>query len=91
MKDPHHYLDTIQRNVEKMRAQGQVTPTENALFGMLDGLAGLTLQTMERLAVCEQRLRDWLSAWCSVSAPCEPCIVCSTESERLISPACSPY
>jgi hypothetical protein len=58
MKDPHHYPETIQRNVEKMRAQGQVTPVENALFGMLDGLAGLTLQSMERLAVCEQRLRD---------------------------------
>ena len=58
MKDPHYYLENIQRNVEKMRAQGQVTPAENALFGMLDGLAGLTLQSMERLAICEQRLRD---------------------------------
>ena len=39
MSDPRHYLDEIRANTEKMRAQGKVTPTENALFGMIDGLA----------------------------------------------------
>lgn len=58
MKEPRHYLDEIQRNVEKLRAQGQVTPGENALFGMVDGLAGLMLQSMERLAYCEQRIQN---------------------------------
>ena len=69
MKTPRHYLETIQQNVEKMRAQGQVTPTENALFGMVDGLAGLTLQTMERVAYCEQRIRDLEAAAGITPAP----------------------
>ena len=34
-----------------------VTPTENALFGMIDGLAGLQRLTMERVAVLEQALQ----------------------------------
>ena len=69
MKNPRHYLDEIQTNVQKMRAQGQVTPAENALFGMLDGLAGLTLQSMERIAYCEQRIRDLETAAGITPAP----------------------
>ena len=32
--DPLHYLREIRANVEKLQAQGQVTPKENALFGL---------------------------------------------------------
>lgn len=56
MKDPRAYLDEIRQNMDKIRAQGQVTPAENALFGMVDGLAGLMLVTLERVTVLEQRL-----------------------------------
>lgn len=57
MKDPRDYLSEIQQNLKKLQAQGQVTPTENALFGMIDGLAGLQLLTMERLTAVEELLR----------------------------------
>jgi hypothetical protein len=55
-KDPHHYLDEIRANVQKMRAQSQVTPTENALFGMIDGMAGLMIFTLSELAETKRRL-----------------------------------
>ena len=54
--DPQKYLDEIRVNTEKMRAQGQVTPTENALFGMIDGMAGLMTFTLDRLADMKRRL-----------------------------------
>jgi len=54
--DPLHYLREIRANVEKMQAQGQVTPTENALFGMLDGMAGLLTFTWEQMADMRRRL-----------------------------------
>jgi hypothetical protein len=56
MKDPRDYLQEIQVNLKKLQAQGQVTPTENALFGMIDGLAGLQLVTLERVTELERRL-----------------------------------
>ena len=56
MRNPRDYIDEIRTNVEKMRAQGQVTPTENALFGMIDGLGGLMLVTLERVTALEQQL-----------------------------------
>ena len=58
MKNAREYLDEIKRNVAKMRAQGQVTPTDNALFGMIDGLAGLQHTTMERVAELERRVAE---------------------------------
>ncbi len=58
MKEPREYLAEIQTNLKKLQAQGQVTPSENALFGMIDGLAGLQLVTLERLARVEQLLAD---------------------------------
>jgi hypothetical protein len=54
VNDPRHYIDEIRQNLNKMRAQGAVTPTENALFGMIDGLAGLHLVTLERVTRLEQ-------------------------------------
>ena len=54
--NPLHYLEEIRANVQKMRAQGTVTPTENALFGMLDGLAGLMTFTLDQLAEIKHRL-----------------------------------
>src|SRR3954463_8926161 len=57
MKDPRDYLREIQENLKKLQSQKNVTPSENALFGMIDGLAGLQLVTMERLAVLEQALQ----------------------------------
>src|SRR5687767_14505686 len=50
MKDANGYLEEIRENMKKIQAQGKVTPTENALFGMIDGLAGLQMATLERLA-----------------------------------------
>jgi hypothetical protein len=58
MKDPRDYLQEVRDNLQKIQDQGRVTPTENALFGMIDGLAGLELVTLERLAACEQRIRE---------------------------------
>jgi hypothetical protein len=57
MRDPRDYIDEIQANLKKLQAQGSVTPTENALFGMIDGLAGLQRLTMERLAAMELSLQ----------------------------------
>lgn len=57
MKDPNGYLTEIRENMKKIQAQGKVTPTENALFGMIDGLAGLQMATMERLAELNRRLQ----------------------------------
>ena len=54
--NPRHYLDEIRANVEKMRAQGAVSPTENALFGMIDGLAGLMTFTLDQFAELKHRL-----------------------------------
>jgi hypothetical protein len=58
MTDPQHYLAEIRANTEKMRAQGKVTPTENALFGMIDGMAGLLTYTMEQVAVLKHRVDE---------------------------------
>ena len=58
MKDPREYLQEVRDNLQKIQSQGKVTPTENALFGMIDGLAGLELTTLERLTACEQRIRE---------------------------------
>jgi hypothetical protein len=55
-REPRHYIDEIRGNVEKMRAQGQVTATENALFGMVDGLAGLNLIMLEQMADMRRRI-----------------------------------
>jgi hypothetical protein len=57
MKDPNGYLTEIRENMKKIQAQGKVTPTENALFGMIDGLAGLQMATLERLADLNRRLQ----------------------------------
>ncbi|HLL89620.1 MAG TPA: hypothetical protein VK324_09970 [Tepidisphaeraceae bacterium] len=54
MKDPREYLNEIRANLEKIRAQKGVTPAESALFGMVDGLAGLQLTMLERLTALEQ-------------------------------------
>ena len=56
LTNPDKYLEEIRANVQKMRAQGHVTPTENALFGMLDGMAGLMTFTLSRLADVTHRL-----------------------------------
>ena len=56
--DPLHYLNEIRDNVNKMRAQGKVTPTENALFGMVDGTAGLMLFMLNQMADMRKRLDE---------------------------------
>ena len=58
MKDPDGYLKEIRENMKKIQAQGKVTPTEIALFGMIDGLAGLQMATMERMAELNRRVQD---------------------------------
>jgi hypothetical protein len=57
MKDPDGYLKEIRENLVKVQSQGKITPTENALFGMIDGLAGLQMATLERLADMNRRLQ----------------------------------
>jgi hypothetical protein len=57
MKDPDGYLKEIRENLVKVQAQEKITPTENALFGMIDGLAGLQMATLERLADMNRRLQ----------------------------------
>jgi hypothetical protein len=54
--DPLHYLREIRANVEKLQAQGQVTATENALFGMLDGMAGMMTFTLDQVAELKRRV-----------------------------------
>lgn len=54
--DPLHYLREIRANVEKLQAQGQVTPNENALFGMLDGMAGMMTFTLDQMADLKRRV-----------------------------------
>ena len=54
--DPLHYLREIRANVEKLQSQGQVTPTENALFGMLDGMAGMMTFTLDAMADLKRRV-----------------------------------
>jgi hypothetical protein len=58
MRDPRNYIDEIRQNLQKMQSQGKVTPAENALFGMVDGLAGLTLTQLERITALEARVRE---------------------------------
>jgi len=58
MQNPRTYLDEIRKNLQKMQAQEKVTPAENALFGMVDGLAGLTLTQLERVTALEQRVSE---------------------------------
>ena len=57
MKDADGYLNEIRENLKKIQSQGKVTPTENALFGMIDGLAGLQMATLERMAELNRRLQ----------------------------------
>ena len=52
MNDPRSYIDEFRQNLRKLQSRGDVTPTENALFGMIDGLAGLHLVTLERVTRC---------------------------------------
>lgn len=58
MKQPHEYLDEIRDNLQKVRAKGTVTDTENALFGMIDGLAGMLHRTNERVTELERQVAD---------------------------------
>ena len=63
--NPLHYLEEIRANVTKLRSQGKVTPAENALFGMVDGMAGLVTFMLEQEAELKHRL-DALEAERSV-------------------------
>ena len=56
--DPLHYLREIRANVAKLQAQKTVTPTENALFGMIDGMAGLMTFTLDSMADLKRRVDD---------------------------------
>lgn len=58
MKQPHEYLDEIRDNLQKVRAKGTVTDTENALFGMIDGMAGMLHRTNERVTELERQVAD---------------------------------
>ncbi|HEX8524171.1 MAG TPA: hypothetical protein VF669_18095 [Tepidisphaeraceae bacterium] len=55
-KDPKHYIQEIRENVAKLQAQGVITPSDNALFHMIDGMAGLLLATMENVVDLKRRV-----------------------------------
>ncbi len=57
-KNPREYLTEIRNNVSKFQQAQVVTPRENALFGMVDGLAGITLALMENVAELKRRVED---------------------------------
>ena len=54
--DPLHYLREIRENVKKLQVHQTVTSTENALFGMIDGMAGLMTFTLDSVADIKRRL-----------------------------------
>ena len=56
MPDTRDYLKEIQQNLEKLKARGSITESENALFGMIDGLAGMLHRTNERVTVLEKHV-----------------------------------
>lgn len=56
MKNPHEYLDEIRANLRKLQSQGQIEPAENALFGMVDGLAGLQLASLNQIGELTRRV-----------------------------------
>jgi hypothetical protein len=56
MKNPHEYIEEIRANLQKMQAQGQVPPAENALLGIADGLAGLQLASLNQIAELTKRV-----------------------------------
>ena len=58
MKDPAGYLEEIRRNLETLRGTGGVSETERALFGMIDGLAGMLHHSNERTAALERQVAD---------------------------------
>ena len=66
-KNPREYLTEIRNNVAKFQQAQVVTPRENALFGMIDGLAGVTLALMENVADLKHRV-EALEAMRDVSA-----------------------
>ena len=55
-KNPRDYIQEIRNNVAKFQQAGVVGPRENALFGMIDGLAGVTLALMENVADLKHRV-----------------------------------
>ena len=57
MADARDYLKEIQQNLEKLKAKGSVTESENALFGMIDGLAGMLHRTNERVTALEKHVK----------------------------------
>ena len=56
MADARDYLKEIQQNLEKLKAKGSVSESENALFGMIDGLAGMLHRTNERVTELEKHV-----------------------------------
>ena len=57
-KNPREYLDEIRKNLQKLQAQGKIEPAENALLGMVDGMAGLMLVTLDRVTELEKRVNE---------------------------------
>lgn len=58
VKQTHEYLDEIRENLRKVQSKGTVTETENALFGMIDGLAGMLHRTNERVTELERQVAE---------------------------------
>ena len=67
-KNPREYLTEIRNNVAKFQQAQVVTPRENALFGMVDGLAGITLALMENVADLKRRVEQLEAAHETVRA-----------------------
>jgi hypothetical protein len=62
MKNPHDSINEIRASLQKLQAQGQVEPAENALLGIADGLAGLQLASLHQIAELTRRVESLESA-----------------------------
>ena len=65
-KNPREYITEIRNNVAKFQQAQVVSPRENALFGMIDGLAGITLALMENVADLKRRVEQLEAAHVTV-------------------------
>jgi hypothetical protein len=68
MKNPHEYIEEIRANMRKLQAQGKIEPAENALFGMVDGLAGLQLASLKEIGELTRRVEALEAALGQTSA-----------------------
>ena len=58
MSDARTYLAEIRENLDKIRAKGQVTETENALVCLIDWLGWMLHRTNERVTELARQVAE---------------------------------